>query len=134
MKEMLTRGYYTKNMSGLSFLSLPMQQDMKPLMTCLVQFPQDIRIISEFQSPSWKSIEMLVQDTGSDLILKTCLDISKPESAMDFRFSTPHGSLFLTVRPLETMKKTIGFIDYAGEHKDIVKGMQWYSLSYIKLD
>lgn len=132
-RTLLTNGYYDKDMSGIAFSSLHIDSEMKPLVTCLSRFSQDVKIVAQYRSDTWHSLEMLVQNSGSNLILKTCLNEPHPQKTMDFRFSKPHSLLFLTVRPLETMKKTIGFIDYEGEHKNIVAGTQWYSLSHVLL-
>lgn len=134
MRNTLDDGFYAKNLDGIAFNTTKYSPDLLPIVSCLVQYPDDVRLVAYYHGTYWTSFEMLMRQSASETILKDCMQSETIEDSMDYRISARHGAIFMTVRPLETMRRTIGFIDYEGEHKEIVHDMKWLSLSHITLE
>lgn len=133
MRSIIDTGAFEKNMDGFTFEQMSFPRDIEPLMMCLEKFKNDVRIVIVYKGVFWKSFELLVHEPASASILQSCLESTQSQPSHDFRFSTTSGMVLMTVRPLDVMKKTIGFIDYAGEHASIVDNTVWYSITYMSL-
>ncbi len=91
----------------------------------------------EYESANWQSVEGLVdKETVAEMtnvsVQKDKRIIWKKDTELIY-YESPNKIRMIFVKPVSEMKTANGFLDYAGNDKDLVKNKHWLSISSIVL-